>query len=198
MDQSQILVRNMEKNKQIRKASIEFRNSLGHALHKQYDEKICKRILESTEYQNANLIFMYMAYRNEVDLSMVLYHAWEHKKRIGIPKVSGEDLIFYEIQSMDELVDGYHSIKEPSENLLVVNEMPQLILVPGVAFDRRGNRLGYGKGFYDRFFHQHMNCYKLAVAYEGQFSEQISVNEHDVRMDCIITEKERINCSEGK
>jgi len=188
----------MNQAQKIRHEAIAFRNRLSQEQHQHYDQMICERILTSQEYRKADLIFMYMAYRNEVDLAIVMDHAFNHQKKIAVPRVVSDDLVFHTIRSVDELITGYHSIKEPTEIMPVIHETPDLILVPGVAFDRTGNRMGYGKGFYDRFLSKHSGCYKMAVAYEGQFTASIEAKEYDVKMDSIITEHERIYCSEGK
>ena len=96
---------------------------------------------------------------------------------------------YFEISSFSELEEGTFHVMEPVE-MHPVDWENALVLVPGVAFDRQCNRMGYGKGYYDRFFEGKPDCVKLGVAYELQVSDQLPAEENDLPMEYLVTEKE--------
>jgi len=118
-----------------------------------------------------------------------------------VPKVMGDDMAFYRIQSESELLEGYRGIREPAANpetLFEVNQGEKIfVLLPGAVFDKEGGRIGYGKGFYDRFLHNLEkeididDLCKMAVAFECQIVEEGRIEKqiHDISPDYLVTEK---------
>ena len=107
------------------------------------------------------------------------------------------NILFYEITSMEDLQPGYQGIREPveKEERLYDSKMAGkdgIILVPGAVFDRQRSRMGYGKGFYDRFLSKNPGLFSAALAFECQIARKIPVEPHDIKPDMIVTEKERI------
>jgi 5-formyltetrahydrofolate cyclo-ligase len=157
---------------------------------RQSDSKqICQRLQSllaelSKPYKEGLRAGAYQAINSEVCLQPLTEKARE--TRFAYPKVKGLNIEFFE---SDVFQKGSFSILEPSENGSPVDELLQVLLVPGVAFDRGGGRLGYGKGFYDRWL-QSKSVLKIGVAFSCQLSEQrLSNEQHDVAMDLIVTEK---------
>lgn len=144
---------------------------------------ICNKIINSQCYNNAKCIYCYFTVNNEVNLKPLMEHALNHGKHVALPRVEGNDILFYFIQSFDELSPGYYNIPEPNNGIPA--SKGDLVIVPGVAFTKNGERLGYGGGFYDRFLANN-EIYSIGVCYDFQIVENIPVLEHDKKIDKII------------
>ena len=151
--------------------------------------KVCERILNADLYQNARCIYAYYPLGNEVDIRAVAEDALRSGKRVAFPKVFGETMRFFEVKGLEQLAPGTFGVMEPEEDLPADWETP-LVLTPGVAFDRDGNRMGYGKGYYDRYFAERSGAVMIGVAYELQIAERIPVGLYDRGLDGIVTENE--------
>jgi 5-formyltetrahydrofolate cyclo-ligase len=160
-------------------------------------QTICARFAALPEYQAARAVLFYLDVRAEVRTRHYLPTALGHGKKIVVPYcVEGEELELFHLESMDELVVGMYKILEPRPDL---RELPakrvdvrtlDLVMVPGVAFDRRGGRMGHGKGYYDKLLeHARPDTPLVALAFECQFFPELPMQPHDVFMDKIITEK---------
>ena len=148
------------------------------------------------EFKNAETLLFYISYDGEVFTHDMIKESFK-EKRILVPTSNKKDfsLTISEIKSWDDLETGSYEILEPKkENIKPIDlEKVDLIIVPGVAFDTNGNRLGHGKGYYDRLL-KNLNVIKIGLAFEFQIFEKISVNKHDKAVDIIITEKRIIKC----
>ncbi|MDE7331704.1 MAG: 5-formyltetrahydrofolate cyclo-ligase [Lachnospiraceae bacterium] len=183
----------------LRSRYLGYRNSLSTRERKEKSARIWELLKKEAVFQKAQIVLVYMDYRSEVmttELVEELLAAGE--KRVFAPKVDGMDIRYYEVESMDDLTDGYQGIREPSETeeKIFTEEMSReldcLILVPGVVFDRERGRMGYGKGFYDRYLAAFPSLTSAALAFECQIARKVPVEEHDKRPDMIITETEVI------
>lgn len=187
-------------NKQsLRSRYLNYRSSLSKSSRADKSRRIRERIMSNPVYQNAEIVLVYMDYRAEVETTELVEELLKAKeKRVFAPKVDGMDIYFYEITSFDDLSEGYQSIREPSAHpdKLFAKELSTeqcLVLVPGAVFDRQMGRMGYGKGFYDRFLGQFKEPYRMALAYDCQLAKNVPVEKHDIRMNAIITESEVIH-----
>lgn len=158
---------------------------------------ICEKLYESSWYSACTWIYGYYPLGNEVDCRSFLEIALADKKRVALPRMAVEavhadvcHMDFYEITALEQVTEGRFGVLEPLEACPLVWEQDAVVLVPGVVFDRQGNRYGYGKGYYDRYFARFPGLYKAALAYENQMEEHIKVSKTDVKMDCIYTEQE--------
>ncbi len=129
----------------------------------------------------------------------------EGKKKVFLPKVNGPVMDFYEVKDPKDLEAGYKGIREPSgkDGSLLYRGEPEetksVCIVPGSVFDRTCGRMGYGKGYYDRFLGEHPGLFRIGVAFEAQISDTlIPREEHDVIMDLVVTEKRIITSSERR
>ena len=165
-------------------------------------EVIGYKVLALDEYKKADTIFIYADYNKEVKTGTIIADALKSGKRVALPRVykhelaaegaSGKYMKFHYIKSMDDLEKGYNGIREPKAELEVAdnNTDNALIIMPVVAFDNERNRVGYGGGFYDRYLDSHTFSCKLGIAYEEQKVDSIDdKDEHDIRPDIIVTEK---------
>lgn len=134
----------------------------------------------------------------EVATRPILERAWAGGKRVACPKVvwRPRGLASFAVGGLDELVEGRRGLFEPDpDRAEPVDEGFDLVLVPGLAFDRRGGRIGYGAGFYDRFL-AGSEALKVALAYSLQVVDSVPVEPHDVPVDRILTEEESIVCDD--
>ena len=157
--------------------------------------EICEKFVALPEYQAAKCVLFYLDVRAEVRTRHYLPTALNHGKKIVVPYcVDGELELFY-LEQMDELAVGMYKILEPRDELRTVpakrvdvTEL-DLVMVPGVAFDRTGARMGHGKGYYDKLLeHARPETPLVALAFECQLFPEIPTQDHDVFMDKIITE----------
>ena len=167
---------------------------------KQQDaERLSRRIFERfsalPEYAEARTLMVYLDVRSEVHTRGFVPTAWADGKRVVVPYCENGEIELFPLRDFDELAPGKMGVLEPMPGLRrrpdrkVDPTELDLIVVPGLAFDRRGGRLGYGKGYYDRFLHQiRDDVLKLAVCFECQLFPEVPVLGHDVRMDRMITE----------
>lgn len=160
-------------------------------------ERIVEKILNSKEYIKSNIVGVYSPYQNEVNLNDLIVFAFKDNKIIAIPVVLNEsDMIFCKINSLSDLtnLNKYH-IKEPIINNNMINPQDlNLIITPGICFDKNKNRIGYGKGYYDRYLKKCSNSYNVGVCYDEQIVKDcyIKCNEYDKALDEIITDKRKI------
>jgi len=161
-------------------------------------ERIVARFMALPEFQQAETVLFYVDVRTEVRTRHALPAALATGKKIVVPWCNDAgELELFLLESMDELELGMYSILEPRAELrrvpakVVQAEGLDLIMVPGVAFDRRGGRTGHGKGYYDKLLeHARPDCPLIALAFECQLFAEIPMQSHDVFMDQVITESE--------
>ncbi|OEU74337.1 MAG: 5-formyltetrahydrofolate cyclo-ligase [Desulfuromonadales bacterium C00003107] len=154
--------------------------------------QIQQRLLKSAEFQDAAAIALYSPVLNEVFTEQLFGAASDAGKLIVYPRVRGDDLEFVRVAGPGDLVPGSFGVLEPIGDQLLSPAALDMVVVPGVGFDRQGGRLGYGKGFYDRGMHcsQRPGCL-VGLCFELQLLEQLPAESHDVHMDILITEKGR-------
>lgn len=152
-------------------------------------EQIFEQLITVPEYKRSDKIYTYVSMNNEVDTIMLIDYSLSIDKRVFVPKVIGNHMEFYEISDISELSSGYFGIYEPDIN----GKEPDysrtgFMCMPGLAFDLSFNRLGYGRGFYDRYLAQENRLYKAALAYSCQLVPAVFAEPTDVKTDMIITE----------
>ncbi|MCD8208106.1 MAG: 5-formyltetrahydrofolate cyclo-ligase [Bacteroidales bacterium] len=198
----------MAENKEsVRNAYREKRDAMDRGQVETLSSKICAHLTASDLFAQAEYLYAYAPLGNEADIRPAVEAAWQQGKRIAFPKVFGEEMRFFEVTDFAQLEEGAFGIMEPSETAGAVPvdwrvsenrcggegsdapAEPLLVLVPGVAFDHSGHRLGFGKGYYDRHF---AACGKetmlLGVAYAFQIAEALPVELHDLRVSHLLTE----------
>jgi 5-formyltetrahydrofolate cyclo-ligase len=160
-------------------------------------KQICQRLVALPEYQQARVVMYYVDARSEVRTRHYLPEALQHDKKIVVPYCVDGQLELFHLQSMDELALGMYRILEPKAELRPLEakrprvEELDLVIVPGVAFDRRGARMGHGFGYYDKLLQRvRPDTPLVALAYECQLFDEIPTENHDIFMDRIVTEKQ--------
>ncbi|APG28643.1 5-formyltetrahydrofolate cyclo-ligase [Syntrophotalea acetylenivorans] len=154
--------------------------------------QIQQRLLQSAEFQSAAAVALYSPILNEVFTEQLFRAARIAGKLIAYPRVRGADLEFVQVAEAADLVPGSFGVLEPTGDQLLSPADLDMVVVPGVGFDRQGGRLGYGKGFYDRGLHCFRRPgYLVGLCFELQLLDKLPAENHDVHMDIIITEKGR-------
>lgn len=186
-----------EKKKKIRSAYLEKRNQLSQEQRQAASKKIREWVFANKRFKTAKTVFVYVSYKSEVETKELIQGALRMGKRVAVPKVDGEHMNFYEIQSWEDLFPGYQGILEPqiSGKEPVIPVDSDIMLLPGAVFDRRGNRIGYGGGYYDRYWNRINDTYGnkpylMALAYHCQlYPGKLPTEKHDKKMNCILTER---------
>ena len=148
------------------------------------------------EFQNADTIYSFAGFGSEVYTLNHLFKMIKMGKRVALPRMEDDErLEFYEVRKISDIRKGPLGIMEPDGSYPPIDVKPDIILMPGVAFDRRFNRLGYGKGYYDRYLYEtgyYRFVWKIAICFGCQIANRVPSDKHDIIMDMIITEKEII------
>ncbi len=176
----------------LRKIFLAQRDRLSLSEREKLSQLIGKYLLAWPPYQRAKRVLFYASFKSEVITYPLIQRALNEGKEVYLPKtyLSPRKLRLFRIFSLEELKPGTYGIPEPSEsNSEIDPQALELIIVPGVAFDEKGGRLGYGGGFYDRLFIKAPRAKRVALAFSCQVTEILPLEPHDVRMHALITEK---------
>ncbi len=178
----------METKKDIRKRVLEIRNGLRIDELKNKSHIICKKLMSHPFFLEADVVGCYLDYRNEVQTREIIEQAWRMQKKVAVPRVEDDEMSFYYLSSFSDLREGYRGIMEPNEHT-IADMHNALVIMPGVAFDKRRNRIGYGKGFYDKFMSRHSGAKSIAIAFECQIVDEIERGLFDYCPDILMTEE---------
>jgi 5-formyltetrahydrofolate cyclo-ligase len=190
----------MEEKKMLRKEVLTQCELISHDEVLSFSQEIARRLFALPEYRAAKTVMYFLNYNKEVYTLDMVPQTLAHGKRVVAPKTvhSERRMILSEILDVQEdLAPGLKNIPEPKPEKLrpVPAREIDFVVVPGVAFDEKGNRLGYGGGYYDRFFDElSVGVPLVAVTYELQILPSVPVASWDRRVDIIITEKRVIDC----
>lgn len=192
--------------KSLRKSLLAKRDSIAVKDKQAKDSAIRKRLFSLEYLKEAKTILFYASFRSEADTIKAIQNALKLKKRVALPVVDTEhkQLKLYEVHDISELSSGYMGIPEPVAVRALnmgLNEI-DIEIIPGIGFDLKGNRLGYGAGYYDKLLsHKSKRLSKtkgrittIALAFEEQIAEKIPSEPHDIRVDLIVTDKRLIRC----
>ncbi|SKA73609.1 5-formyltetrahydrofolate cyclo-ligase [Clostridium sp. USBA 49] len=185
-----------EIKKSIREEMIKHRDSLSIDIKEKWDENIFNNFINSKFYKYSNTIFSFVSFKSEVDTHKIIKYALNDGKTIYVPKVKSKqkEMEIFKIEGFNDLKKGYFGILEPVEGCKTAcRDNIDLILMPGLAFDKYGGRIGYGAGFYDRFLSSiKKDINKIALAYKFQVIDKVPEDKNDIRIDGIITEEDII------
>lgn len=141
---------------------------------------------ESQLYCQAKTIYGYLPYNQEVRTVPMLQRALDEGKRVAVPKCYGDEMKFIYLDDLSQVASGYCGIPEPIADEPVADDPTALVLMPGLAFDKQGHRIGYGGGFYDKFLAAEPNHPTLALCYDFQMLEHLETEEYDIPVDCVL------------
>lgn len=151
--------------------------------------KICTRILGIKDISASESIGIYLAFRNEVVVDRLFAPLFAAGKKIFAPVVTSGGVKFGQIKSLTDVHIGFMGVREPNSTSFAKNDSIDLVVVPGLAFDTRCVRVGWGKGHYDKFLASNNNSVTVGAAYDFQVLDKINAKPHDIRMDYVVTEK---------
>jgi 5-formyltetrahydrofolate cyclo-ligase len=175
---------------QLRQQCLQQRTQLLETERATLSAQLCQRLLQLPLYRKARTILFYMAIRAEVDLTPAIEHAWQAEKCVCLPRVqqAARRIDAIPVTDWSQLQPGAYGILEPEPSLSAIPlEQLDLVLTPGVAFDRRGYRLGYGGGYYDRLFAQQSDLQRMGIAYPQQIVPTVYPEPHDQPLQYLLT-----------
>lgn len=183
----------MDKN-ELRKSMAIRRSSLSPSFRHDADNRILSFLVNSSYYKESNDIFTYVSFKSEVGTHDIIKRALADGKNVYVPVIDKPSwtMKIAKISSMSELKKNYMGILEPEQDKIIFADSSDLdlILTPGLAFSEDGYRLGYGGGFYDKFFCQlNQHITSIALAYSIQLLDEIPHDEEDQKIDHLLTEK---------
>lgn len=175
---------------EIREEMKKRRNAFTGAERAEADRKIRQNLLELEVVKKAANYFSFVSYGTEVDTMELISLLLRQKKRVAVPRVKGREMDFYQISSLEQMKPGYQGILEPCFGHRVRGENG-VMLLPGLAFDERRHRVGYGGGFYDRYLATKAGekLTTVAIAYDFQLVEHIVAESFDRTPDILVTDR---------
>ncbi|MFK7774302.1 MAG: 5-formyltetrahydrofolate cyclo-ligase [Saprospiraceae bacterium] len=177
----------VEQKKKIRKEILSQRGIVEKESKEKYDQLICEAIRELIITRNFNFVHCYLPMSSEINIFPLIQFMLNQGIKVvtpkTLPKRQLENLL---LNSLQELEEGVFGTCHPANSRIYLGQY-DLIIVPGLAFDKKNFRLGYGGGYYDHFLANHVNAYKLGICYPFQKMEQIPLEKHDVQLDEVLS-----------
>ena len=149
-------------------------------------KRLGELFLASDAYRNAKTIYGYLPYNQEVRTVAMLEQAIRDGKRVAVPKCYGDEMRFLFMEDLSKVEKGYANIPEPIADEPIADDETALVLMPGLAFDPQGHRIGYGGGFYDKFLAKEPNHPTLALCYDFQMVDHLETEEFDIPVDTVL------------
>jgi len=178
----------------LRSSMLARRSSMSREQWQIDSQRAQERLLGLELFQQARRVALYAPLQNEVDTALLFAAAREAGKQVLYPQVCGEQLAFHEVTALEQLNRGSFGILEPCPLSSVQEQATlDLMVVPGVAFDLRGHRVGFGKGYYDRHLAGlHQLPFLVGLCHDFQLCDQVPTEGHDIRMHCLVTESRTV------
>ena len=172
--------------KELRDYIRKFKRAMTKEQIEEKSAKLGELFLASDLYKQAKNIYGYLPYNQEVRTTAILEQAQKDGKRIAVPKILGDTMIFVWLDDLTAVEKGYSNIPEPIDLTPVADDPTALVLMPGMAFDPQGHRCGYGGGFYDKFLASEPNHPTLALCYDFQVLPHLETDDYDIPVDCVL------------
>jgi len=164
--------------------------------------KACQNLVSTAQFQSASTVMMYLSLPHEADTSEAVLQAWQYGKTVAVPRISWQQrhMIPVRINSLETgFSTGASGLRNPIAGTPVPFEEIDLVVTPALGFDKKGNRLGRGGRYYDRFFaNEKLKALRCGFAFAEQIVEAIPVTEHDEQVDFLVTDEEIIYLSNRK
>jgi len=176
----------MKSKSDIRKEILGKRNKMDENTRMEFSSKIKSSLFSMKEFQSAKTVMLFVSFGNEVFTHDMIKDALK-TKAVVVPKIVNKKLVPIRISSFSELSPRTLGILEPKSDKAFDKKKIDLVVVPGVAFDRRGFRIGYGKGYYDDFL-VGINAKKIAVGFDLQIIGKVPNEKHDIPVDMVVSE----------
>ena len=172
--------------KALRQKIREQKRAMTPAQIEEASRKLAEQFLATEAYRNAQTVYGYLPYNQEVRTVPILERALADGKRVAVPKVYDDEMRFIYLTDLTQVATGYAGIPEPIGDGPVADDPTALVLMPGLAFDREGHRIGYGGGFYDKFLNAEPGHPTIALCYAFQMVEELPTEEFDVPVDLVL------------
>ena len=171
---------------------MDTKNEIIKEQKKELRTKVKEKISKLSRRENADTIFCYVSTEKEINTIPLLQEILDSGKRLGVPKCTGKGIMdAYEIQNLEQLKIGSYGILEPGEECDIILDPTeiQFAIIPCISCNRKGERLGHGGGYYDRYLEKMPeDCEKAILCRESLMCDEIPTEEHDERMDLVISE----------
>ena len=174
--------------KALRRAIGEKKRALSQAQIEARSRVLADRLFATEAWHEARSLYAYISFNQEVRTAPIIERAWAEGKRVAVPRVVDGEMTFLWLEDFSHLKEGAYGIPEPMGDGPVARDPGALVLMPGLAFDREGHRVGYGGGFYDRFLAREPGHPTLALCFDFQLLDSLEVEEHDVPVDQVLTD----------
>jgi len=171
---------------QLRKQIREQKRAMTEAQIEEKSAALSRQFLACEAYANAKTVYGYLPYNQEVRTVSILARALQDGKQVAVPKVYGDTMRFILLEDLNAVEKGYSGIPEPIADGPVANDPYALVLMPGLAFDPKGNRMGYGGGFYDKFLEAEPHHSTVALCYDFQMLDHLDTEDHDIPVDLVL------------
>lgn len=182
----------------MRKAYRKLRDSLTPAQISKNSQEIISNLMAFSRFKTAGAVLCYMSFGSEVDTKPLIHRMLKDSRTVLLPVTDPKTttMIASQIKDFSELEKSHYGILEPKREFLrpVAPQSIDIILIPGLVFDKRGYRIGYGKGYYDKYLPLCTNAIKIGLAYSFQVTDKIAFEPHDLPADYIVTEKGVTDC----
>lgn len=152
----------------------------------QASARLGELFVKTPQYQAAKTIYGYLPYNQEVRTVPMLEQALRDGKKVAVPKCYGDEMRFIYMDDLSKVESGYAGIPEPVADEPVADDKTALVLMPGMAFTKNGDRMGYGGGFYDKFLAAEPEHPTVALCYDFQMVESLPTEEYDIPVDCVL------------
>ena len=172
--------------KELRRSIREMKRAMSEEEIVSRSEALGRLFIESEAYKNAKTIYGYLPYNQEVRTVPMLEQALKDGKRVAVPKCYGDEMKFIFMDDLSKVEKGYANIPEPIADEPIADDTTALVLMPGLAFDKEGHRIGYGGGFYDKFLEAEPNHPTLALCYAFQMLPHLETEAHDIPVDYVL------------
>ena len=187
-----------DEKKALRKKIIAERNTLTDDMIYARSSSITRRLIGDDEFIDSSVIMTFVSYKTEVRTWELMDLVISSGRALAVPRVEGDVIRFYLVQDPEDMEPGCMGIMEPKDHckeyIPPEGASGVLMITPGLAFDETGRRMGYGGGYYDKYFEQHPGLRKAALAFDLQIVDAIPTEETDVKVDLIFTETRKIIC----
>ena len=179
----------------------QLRNELKNRLSKMSDQQrhdksrlACRKLLETEQFNKAGIVMLYLSLPHEIDSAPIILHAWQHGKIVAVPKVSWQQRHMIPVQ-INSLEIGFATdvagLRNPIVGVPIPMEDIDMVVTPGLGFDREGNRLGRGGGYFDHFFaNKACKAARCGFCFSEQMIDKVPVTKHDKPMDLLVNDKE--------
>ena len=178
--------------KALRKEVGAIKRAMSTELIEAYSRDLTEKFCSTPYYREAASIYAYLPYNQEVRTWEIIRRAWADGKRVAVPKVYGDVMRFLWLENFDEIAPGGWNIPEPTFDAPVADDAHALVLMPGLAFDPQGHRIGYGGGFYDKYLQEEPGHKLVALCYPFQMFPHLEVEEHDIPVDQVIAAEDHL------